>query len=250
MRKHVLIVVLIALSSCNVADRLSRVGKSPDFNEMQEHDYAYSGEYPNAKYNVDLANNDDFAVEKTANSLWKQGSRTFFRDQRARSVGDILKVEVVIQDSAKLDNKTETKRNDNGSTGVPNIAGFENVLARHLPTGGDPSNLISVTTTDNNKGEGKIDRKETINTTIAATVVKILPSSNLVIQGSQEVRVNNELREVTVKGIVRPEDISAHNSVSLDQIAEARISYGGRGNVSDYQQPRYGKQILDIVSPF
>lgn len=188
---------------------------------------------------------------KTANSLWRQGSRTFFRDQRARSVGDILKVVVIIQDSAKLDNKTETKRNESGSTGIPAFGGFEKEFERKLlPEGGDPSNLISVKSTDNNKGEGKIDRKETINTTIAATVVKIMSSNNLVIKGSQEVRVNNELREVTVEGVVRPEDISAENSVTLDQIAEARISYGGRGNVSDYQQPRYGKQVLDAISPF
>ncbi len=248
--KHVVLIFLISvLTSCNVADRLSRVGRAPDLNQMNDYEPSSSGQYPEGE---DEANGEVKTTNvKTANSLWRQGARTFFRDQRARSVGDILKVVVVIQDSAKLDNKTETKRNDNGSTGVPAFGGFEKEFARKLlPNGGDPSNLISVTTTDNNKGEGKIDRKETINTTIAATVTKILASNNLVIRGSQEVRVNNELREVTVEGIVRPEDISAQNSVTLDQIAEARISYGGRGNVSDYQQPRYGKQVLDIVSPF
>lgn len=249
MKQVVLISLIFLLSSCNVADRLSRVGKAPDMNNMNEYETGSAGQYPDVEAVNEAGTKQPNA--KTANSLWRQGARTFFRDQRARSIGDILKVVVVIQDSAKLDNKTETKRNDSGSTGVPAFGGFEKEFARKLlPEGGDPSKLISVSSTDNNKGEGKIDRKETINTTVAATVTKILPSNNLVIRGSQEVRVNNELREVTVEGIVRPEDISAQNSVTLDQIAEARISYGGRGNVSDYQQPRYGKQVLDIVSPF
>jgi flagellar L-ring protein FlgH len=248
MKQVVFISVLMLLTSCNIADRLSRVGKAPDLNQINDYDNAVSAQYPDA---AGVEEDGKVANVKTANSLWRQGSRTFFRDQRARSVGDILKVVVIIQDSAKLDNKTETKRNESGSTGIPAFGGFEKEFERKLlPEGGDPSNLISVKSTDNNKGEGKIDRKETINTTIAATVVKIMSSNNLVIKGSQEVRVNNELREVTVEGVVRPEDISAENSVTLDQIAEARISYGGRGNVSDYQQPRYGKQVLDAISPF
>lgn len=216
-------------------------------------DEIYSEQYAKlSKYQKPPAEQDadQPQVFKTANSLWRPGSRTFFRDQRARSVGDILKVVVTIQDSAKLDNKTEIKRNDTMNTGVPNILGYEADFAQVLPKAVNPSKLVGINTADNNKGEGKIDRKETINTTIAATVVEILPSSNLVIKGSQEVKVNYEVREVTVEGIVRPEDISAQNSVTLDQIAEARVTYGGRGNVSDYQQPRYGKQILDTILPF
>jgi len=248
MRNAALLLVIFTLASCNIPDRLSRVGAAPELSEISEVEYVDQDNYPDGGVSDD---GEVYENLKTSNSLWRQGSRTFFRDQRARSVGDILKVVVVISDSAKLDNKTETKRNDNGSTGVPALGGMENIIAKKLlPEGGSLSNLIEVNTTDSNKGEGKIDRKETINTTIAATVTKILPGGNLMIDGSQEVRVNNELREVTVNGIVRPEDISAQNSVALDQIAQARVSYGGRGNVSDYQQPRYGKQVLDIISPF
>lgn len=242
-----LFLAVLLLSSCNMEERLSRIGKAPDIDELNVYGEPEESEYP--------SDTQDYLAQepqhiKTANSLWKPGSRTFFRDQRARSVGDILKVIVTIQDSAKLDNKTESKRNDSANTGIPNVLGFETKLGKILPGGVDASNLIGVKSTDNNSGDGKIDRKEKINTTIAATVVKILSSNNLVINGSQQIRVNNELREVTVQGIVRPEDISAQNSVTLDQIAEARISYGGKGSLSDVQQPRYGKQLLDVVSPF
>ena len=119
-----------------------------------------------------------------------------------------------------------------------------------MPGAANPASLIGISSTDNNNGLGKIDRKESVKTTIAATVVKILPNSNLVIKGTQEVRINYEVREVAVEGVVRPEDISSDNSVMLDQVAEARVTYGGRGIISDHQQPRYGKQVLDAVSPF
>ncbi|MCL4165816.1 UNVERIFIED_CONTAM: hypothetical protein GTU68_019464, partial [Idotea baltica] len=184
------------------------------------------------------------------NSLWRPGSKEFFRDQRARSVGDILKVVVEISEAAKIENKSETSRNDSANTGIPNVMGFETKLGRLLPGGVDASKLININSTDNNNSEGGIERKEKIKTTIAATVIRILKSNNLVIRGSQQLRINNELREVMVEGIVRSEDISASNSVTLDQIAEARVSYGGKGGISDYMQPRYGKQVLDIIAPF
>lgn len=251
--KRILLSILlsISLTSCNVGDRLDRVGRAPDLNSMNTFEDEIYDTYQQKGLTdpIEAANNEKVSY-KTANSLWRPGSRTFFRDQRARAVGDILKVVVTIQDTAKFDNKTEIKRNDNGSTGVPNLLGLEAEFGKVLPDAVNPAKLVGITTSDTNKGEGKIDRKETINTTVAATVVKILPSNNLVIKGSQELRVNYEVREVAIEGIVRPEDISAQNSVTLDQVAEARVTYGGRGNVSDYQQPRYGKQVMDILMPF
>ncbi len=241
------LLLLTLLTACNVSDRLSRVGKGPDVNTIETYDDEIVSDSMRRK---DESENRKIAQASESNSLWRPGARTFFRDQRARAVGDILKVQVVIADSAKLDNKTETKRTDTANTGVPNLFGYEGSLNKVLPQAVNPSRLIGVNTADNNKGEATVDRKETIRTTIAATVIEILPSNNLVIKGSQEVKVNYEVREVTVQGIVRPEDISAQNTVALDQIAEARVTYGGRGNMSDYQQPRYGKQILDIISPF
>lgn len=201
-------------------------------------------------YGEDSAIYEEEPHVKTANSLWRPGSKAFFRDQKARSIGDILKVIVEISDAAKLENKSETSRNDTANTSIPNVLGFESKINKVLPGAANASSLINVNSTDSNNQEGEIERKEKIKTTIAATVVKILPSNNLVIRGSQQLRINNELREIWLEGIVRPEDISAHNAVTLDQIAEARVSYGGKGGISDYMQPRYGKQILDIISPF
>ncbi len=241
----------IMLCSCNIGERLDRVGKSPDFKKVSTYEEEIYDTYA-AKGLTDpiSAINNEEITYKTANSLWRPGSRTFFRDQRARSVGDILKVIITMQDKAKMDNQTQSSRNDSSNLGLPNFLGYESSLSQVLPQAVNPAKLVGIKSTDANAGLGKIDRKETINTTFAATVVKILPSNNLVIKGSQEIKINTEVREITIEGIVRPEDINSNNAVTLDQIAEARVTYGGRGNISDYQQPRYGKQILDAISPF
>lgn len=235
---------LVITSACDATrDQLANVGKVPSMTESDSpmEKPSYKPIYwPEEEKKVSLPN-----------SLWQQGAHTFFRDHRARSVGDILRVSVEIDDKAQLDNKTERKRDGSRTAGAPNVFGLEHVVAsKLLPDAADPTSLLSVNSASDHKGTGKIDRKEKIRTEIAAMVTQILPNGNLVIRGSQEVRVNYEVREVSIAGIVRPEDISADNSIDSTQVAEARISYGGRGQLSDIQQPPIGTQVMDILSPF
>jgi len=184
------------------------------------------------------------------NSLWRQGSRSFFRDPRAAKTGDILTVSIAIGDQAKIANSTSRSRSGEESAGVPNFLGLESRLPAILPDAVDPSNLVNLNSDSTSTGTGSVDRSESINLTVAAVIVQVLPNGNLVIQGQQEVRVNNEVRELVVSGVVRPEDISSSNTIRHTQIAEARISYGGRGQLTDVQQPRYGQQFFDIIWPF
>ncbi|MCE3233117.1 MAG: flgH [Rickettsiaceae bacterium] len=184
------------------------------------------------------------------NSLWQSGSRTFFKDMKARRVGDILKVTVKIKDKAELDNETKRNRDSADSANASTIFGAESKILGMIPGVANPAKLLELGSTTTTNGKGTIARGETIETQVAAMVTQILQNGNLVIHGDQEIRVNTELRKVTVDGIVRPEDISAANSVDSDQIAEARISYGGKGNLSNIQQPRIGNQVIDILSPF
>jgi flagellar L-ring protein FlgH len=187
---------------------------------------------------------------RNPNSLWQPGSRSFFKDLRAHDVGDLLTVVVSIKDAAKIDNTTTRSRANKEKSGVTGLFGLESMAAQVLPGAPDPGSLVGLDNTTNNKGTGAIDRTEEIDVKVAATVVQKLPNGNLVIQGRQEIRVNNEVRELLLGGIVRPQDILADNTITSDKIAEARISYGGRGQITDVQQPRYGQQVLDIILPF
>src|SRR6195256_2547964 len=185
-----------------------------------------------------------------ANSLWRMGSRSFFRDPRAQKMGDLLTVEIDIGDKAKIANTTTRTTTASEKANTANLLGLESRLKGILPDKVDPTNLVNLGSDSNNTGTGTVDRSESITLTVAAVVTQVLPNGNLVIQGQQEVRVNNEVRELQVSGVVRPEDISNANTILHTQIAEARISYGGRGQITDVQQPRYGQQFFDIIWPF
>ncbi|MES2983709.1 MAG: flagellar basal body L-ring protein FlgH [Pseudomonadota bacterium] len=189
----------------------------------------------------------------TANSLWQPGARGFFRDQRATRVGDILRVNVSIADNAKFDNTTNVGRTTADKSSVGALFGLETKIASLVPLSGtptDPLNLLDMSGNTQNNSTGKIDRKETIKTQIATLVTQVLANGNLVIEGTQEILVNYEIREVSVRGVIRPQDITSDNSVDSSQIAQARIVYSGRGQVSDLEQPRWGSQAVEILSPF
>jgi len=186
----------------------------------------------------------------SANSLWRTGARAFFNDQRASRVGDILTVQIDIDDSAKTTNATASSRTSGLKAGVPHLLGLESTLGKILPSGFDPANALETSSTNSNAGNGSVNRAEKISLTIAAVVTGILPNGNMVIQGVQEVRTNTELRQLTVAGIVRPEDISSANTIKHTQIAEARISYGGRGDISRVQKTPAGQSLLEKFSPF
>lgn len=190
------------------------------------------------------------AETSAPNSLWRTGARSFFGDQRASRIGDILTVNIQIADSAQIDNTTARSRTSSGKTGVQALLGFENNIKKALP--GTPSldPAISVSGDSSSNGTGSIDRKETVKLTVAAVITDRLPNGNLVIGGSQEVMINSELRELKVSGVIRPEDIASDNTIEHTKIAEARISYGGRGDITQVQRDKYGKLLLDNITPF
>ena len=184
------------------------------------------------------------------NSLWRSGARAFFKDQRASRVGDILTVLIVINDNAKTSNATAASRVGANTAGVSNFLGLETLAARIMPKGFSAANAVNTNSNLSNTGTGTITRQEQINLTVAAVVTSVLPNGNLVIQGRQEVKTNADVRELTVAGIVRPEDITSSNTVNHTQIAEARINYGGRGDLSDLQKTPAGPALLQHYSPF
>jgi flagellar L-ring protein precursor FlgH len=234
----------LLLSGCGIADRLAYVGKPPAMSDITNpyHDPSYKP--------VSLPMPPQQARSINANALWQSGSRAFFKDQRANKVGDILTVLVTIADKANMQNKTERARQGSETAGIPNLFGLESKLGKFLPDAVDPSSLISMNSDSKTLGDGKITRNESINLKLAAVITQVLPNGNFVMRGSQEVRVNAELRQLNVTGVIRPEDILNNNSISYEKIAEARISYGGKGENSDIQTPRYGEQLIDAISPF
>jgi flagellar L-ring protein precursor FlgH len=184
------------------------------------------------------------------NSLWRNGARTFFHDQRAARVGDILTVDVTISDSAQVTNDMSHERKTANNLNLSNLMGLESTLGKILPKSFNPASAIDVGADSASTGTGTINRQDQISMTVAAVVTKVLPNGNLVIQGKQEVKTNNEVRELTVSGIVRPEDISSTNTIKHSQIAEARISYAGRGDLTRAQKAPPGQALLETFSPF
>lgn len=185
-----------------------------------------------------------------AASLWSGGRRSLLGDRRAMQRGDILTVVIEIDEEAQMSNSTSRSRNGSESLNVPQLFGVPQRLDEKLPDGASMADAVSINSGSQSGGDGTVSRREELTLRVAATVMQVLPNGVLAIQGSQEVRVNFELRELLVNGYVRPADISRQNEITYDKIAAARISYGGRGQITDMQQPRYGQQALDMILPF
>jgi len=238
------VVLSLALSGCNTLDRLQNIGKEPSMSPVQNPTQA-AGYQP-----VSLPMPEPQPTIRNPNSLWQKGSRSFFKDQRANDVGDLLTVLIEVDDEAQISNTSTRARNNSESGGFTNLFGLESQINSVLPDGTTSDALVGLNNQSSNSGTGKVNRSEAVNLKVAATVTQKLPNGNLVILGRQEIRVNYELRELQITGIVRPQDITVLNTISYEKIAEARIAYGGKGHISDVQQPRYGQQVLDAVLPF
>ncbi|NVK35520.1 MAG: flagellar basal body L-ring protein FlgH [Rhodobacteraceae bacterium] len=239
------VAMVSGLTGCGTVDRLSNVGKAPALNAIQD-PTSQPGYRP-----VQMPMPEPQTAHYSPNSLWRSGNRAFFEDQRAKKLGDILTVVVTISDNAKFDNSTSRSRTGSNSSGIGGAIGtlLDNTGVA-INSGISASDLASSDGSTSFAGEGSVDRTETLQTSVAAVVLQVLPNGNLVIEGRQEVRVNFEVRELIVAGIVRPEDISSDNTIASEKIAEARIGYGGRGQITEVQQPRVGNQVLDILLPF
>jgi flagellar L-ring protein FlgH len=255
MLAKLLPVLLVAplLGACAAMERLQNVGQAPALTPITN-PQTQAGYRP-----VQMPMPPPQPGAASANSLWRSGARAFFKDQRAVRVGDLVTVRVRVTDRAQFQNQTTRSRRAGEEAGVGAAVGLQNLI-RRLPEGPnnplgalgpiDPENLVATNSNSTLTGTGQTNRQEQITTNVAAVVMQVLPNGNLVIEGRQEVRVNFEVRELIVAGIVRPEDIEAGNEIDSTRIAEARIAYGGRGQLTDVQQPRYGQQIMDIILPF
>src|SRR5919106_3245447 len=234
---------LAALASgCSSIDRLSQIGEKPKLTEI-ENPTTQPGYKP-----VQMPMPKPEQASYNANSLWRNGSRAFFKDQRAARVGDLLTVTVNITDKANIANETQRSRTSKEDSGITDFVGSKTLGAQAQKV--LPGRLLTADSTASSDGKGSVNRQEALQTNVAAVVTQVLPNGNLVVEGKQEVRVNFEVRELIVAGIVRPEDIESDNTIDSTKIAQARIAYGGRGQITDIQQPRYGQQVMDIMLPF
>lgn len=240
--KVIAVTLVLLLTGCGSLERLSSLGRPPTMTPST--DPTSARDY--RPLTMPMPASEPPPIDDA--SLWRQGSRAFFKDQRAANVGDILTVLVNITDAADFEDGTDTSRTGTENMAVPNLFNLGNkVKLRAQATG---TSLVDTSSTNGNKATGAIKRNETVTLRLAGVITQVLPNGNLVVAARQEVRVNNELRRLQVTGVVRPQDIASDNTVTHDRLAEARISYGGAGQLTDLQQPRYGQQLMDIILPF
>jgi len=237
-----LLLTASALGGCSSIDRLSQIGEQPKLSAI-DNPTTQPGYKP-----VQMPMPKPEVASYSPNSLWRNGSRAFFKDQRATHVGDLLTVTVNITDKANIENETQRSRTNKEDSGITDFIGSKTlgVQAQKVL----PGRILTADSTASSDGKGSVNRTEALQTNVAAVVTQVLPNGNLVVEGKQEIRVNYEIRELVVAGIVRPEDIQSDNTIDSSKIAQARIAYGGRGQITDVQQPRYGQQVMDVLLPF
>src|SRR5580658_5318787 len=241
LRCALLSTVAMLGTSCSTFDKLKLIGEQPPLSPV-DNPTTKPGYKP-----VQMPMPTAQPASYNPNSLWRNGSRAFFKDQRAHQVGDILTVKVNINDTAQFQDQTQVTRTATEDSAITSFLGSNTITSARAPLPGTLLNTNSNTQSDAN---GSINRQDQLVTNVAAVVTQLLPNGNMVIEGKQEVRLNSEMRVLIVAGVVRPEDIESDNTIDLPKVAEARVAYGGKGTISNIQQPPWGQQALDILLPF
>lgn len=255
MHTRALILVPLLLTGCNLAERLSRVGEAPTVSQIQD-PTLIEGYHPLSMPMPDPLSLDNCATETSPNSLWQSGSKAFFKDQRARKVGDILTVAIDLNQEQKIEMTPSLAQNSTLSAGVSNIYGLRNrsfgVAPISLQTGAvnGLTNLLNAQSNPTLSGSGSYTVKDKLKFNMAAMVIQVLPNGSMVIEGRQELGLVNEIREINLKGVIRREDISASNTITTPKIAQLRIAYRGRGDLTDNMSAPLGHQVVNKLSPF
>ncbi len=231
----------LLLGSCGSLTRISEVGRAPAMTPTSD-----PTKDPTWRP-VSMPMPANEPTPNQANALWRSGSRAFFKDQRAAQVGDIVTVLVSMKDAANLQDATTTARTGTENGGMAQFFGMQTLLPKTIA---DPSKLLAVNSGSTHAGTAQVQRSEAVTVRVAGVVTQVLPNGNLVISARQEFRVNNELRELQVTGVILPQDIASDNTVLHDRMAEARITYGGRGEMTEVQHTRWGQQLMDILLPW
>jgi flagellar L-ring protein precursor FlgH len=247
LRRAALLSSIVLLSGC--AGQFDHFGKPPTMSTL---DPSTQGVPESRVLNMPMPDPDQPIPKEGADKagLWQSGAKSFFRDQRARRVGDIVTITIVIDDKADMENKTQRSRTNDDKASIPGFFGLETNIPKAINKNANVSDLVDMSSSTATVGDGKINRNEKINLRVAAIIQQKLPNGNFIIAGRQEIRVNFEKRELRVAGVIRPEDINSNNTIEYDKIAEARIAYGGEGQITDIQQPRWGSQVLDVIMPW
>lgn len=244
MPKQNLLVLTLAVLTIPACGRLDHLGKPPSLTPNTESPEHVAMLWPG----LPMHSQSQRVVDRS--SLWSGGQQSLLGDQRAIKKGDIMTVVIELDEKAEISNDTNRSRSGSESLEVPSLLGLPQRAADKLPEGASLDEAVSIDSGSSSQGKGSVKRKEKLTLRVAATVIDVLPNGVLSISGTQELRVNFELRELLVSGYVRPQDISRQNEITYDKIASARVSYGGRGQITDMQQPRYGQQVLDMLLPF
>ena len=238
--RNVLLLLPLMLAGCGALSQLSDLGRPPSMtpitNPVAERNYRP----------VTMPMPPLQPAPTEVASLWRPGSRAFFRDQRAAQIGDLITVLVSITDNADFEDNTTATRTGAESMAIPNLFGARGKIVSAVTGAGS----LATNSNNSNVAVGSAKRSETVTLRLAGTVTQVLANGNFVVEARQEVRVNSELRVLQVSGIVRPQDIASDNTITHDRMAEARISYGGAGQLTKLQSPRYGQQLMDIALPF
>lgn len=240
------LMILATISLSAACAQVEQIGQEPAFTPV------LSTTEHSAMMNASMPQSSDMPMRTATStaSLWTGDRGSLLGDRRAMQRGDILTVVIEIDDSAQINNSSDRSRSGNQDLQINDLFGLPQRINQELPDGASLDAAVGLGSSSSFSGNGSVQRNEQLTLRVAATVIDVLPNGVLSIEGSQQVRVNFEMRELLVSGFVRSADITRQNEVTYDKIASARIAYGGRGQISEVQQPRLGQQAAEILLPF